>query len=76
MSTSNERMIDAFEDHFDADWRDPYFAREQDCWRAAWIAATAKPGPCDMGPICIGCTPRDGNACPGASIKANDSESK
>lgn len=39
MSTSNERMIDAFEAHFDADWRDPYFAREQDCWRAAWIAA-------------------------------------
>jgi hypothetical protein len=64
---SNDKMIDAFEAHFWADWRDPAVERERDCWRAAWSAATARQEPCDMGPLCIGCTPRVDGVCPGAA---------
>lgn len=50
-------------------------------WRLSQLIHAAdaldpEPGPCDMGDICIGCTPRVGNACHGESIQANDSESK
>lgn len=35
-------------------------------------AALGQPEPCDMGDLCIGCTPRTDNVCPGAAQAVPD----